>query len=68
MQPESDPPKSNLSKTKHGVGFAFAQQLWEDSSRVVVPARISDGPRYLLIGKLAAKHWSAVFTLRGETI
>jgi hypothetical protein len=68
MQFEFDPQKSALNITKHGIDFISAQQLWEDASRIVVPARTSDEPRYLLIGKLDAKHWSAVFTVRGETI
>lgn len=68
MEFEFDPQKSDFNKTKHGIDFISAQQLWEDSSRIVVPARTSDEPRYLLIGKVAAKHWSAVFTLREETI
>ena len=68
MQFEFDPQKSDLNKTKHGIDLISAQQLWEDPSRIVVPARTSDEPRYLLIGKLDAKHRSAVFTLRGETI
>jgi hypothetical protein len=68
MQFEFDPQKSTLNKTKHGIDFISAQQLWEDSNRIVVPARTSDEPRYLLIGKLDAKHWSAVLTVRGEKI
>jgi hypothetical protein len=68
MQFEFDPPKSDLNKTKHGIDFVASQQLWEDSNRIVLPARTADEPRYLLIGKLDAKLWSAVFTLRGETV
>jgi uncharacterized DUF497 family protein len=68
MQFEFDPPKSDFNKTKHGMDFVASQQLWEDSNRIVLPARTADEPRYLLIGKLDAKLWSAVFTLRGETV
>jgi hypothetical protein len=68
MQFEFDPRKSELNKTKHGIDFIAAQHLWEDSNRVVVPARTLDESRYLLIGKVFDKHWSAVFTLREETI
>jgi uncharacterized DUF497 family protein len=68
MQFEFDPQKSEPNKTKHGIDFIAAQQLWEDLSRVVVPAGTSDEPRYLLIGRGSGKHWSAVFTLRGDAI
>ena len=35
---------------------------------VLIPARTSDEPRYLLIGKVSDKHWSAVFTIRAESV
>jgi len=68
MQFEFDSQKSELNKTKHGIDFIAAQQLWEDLNRVVVPARTSDEPRYLLIGRVSGKHWSVVFTVRGEAV
>ena len=68
MKFEFDPQKSDLNHTKHGIDFIASQQLWEDANRVVVPARTSDEPRYLLIAKVAEKHWSAVFTVRGEAV
>ena len=68
MRFEFDSQKSELNKTKHGIDFIAAQQLWEDLNRVVVPARTSDEPRYLLISRVSGKHWSAVFTLRGEAV
>ena len=68
MQFKFDSQKSELNKTKHRIDFIAAQQLWDDHNRVVVPARTSDELRYLLIGKVSGRHWSAVFTLRGETV
>ena len=68
MKFEFDPAKSELNRSKHGIDFTAAQQLWEDSSRVVIPARTSDEPRYLVIGRISGKYWSAVFTLRGEAV
>jgi len=29
-----------------------------------IPAKTSDEPRFLIIGKIAIKHWSAVITYR----
>ncbi len=68
MQFEFDSQKSELNKTRHGIDFVAAQQLWEDPSHMVVPARTADEPRYLLIGRVSGKHWSAVFTLRAEVV
>ena len=68
MQFEFDSQKSEINQTKHGIDFIAAQQLWEDANRVVIPARTSDEPRFLIIGRVAEKHWSAVFTVRGEAV
>ena len=68
MQFEFDSLKSEINQTKHGIDFIAAQQLWEDANRVVIPASTSDEPRFLIIGRVAEKHWSAVFTVRGEAV
>lgn len=46
-----DPNKSESNRSKHGIDFADAQKLWDDPARVLVPARTSDEPRYVLIGE-----------------
>ena len=33
-----------------------------------IPAKTEDEPRYLMIGQIDGKHWSAVVTHRGEKI
>jgi uncharacterized DUF497 family protein len=33
-----------------------------------IPARVVDEPRFLLIGRIGEKHWSAVITYRGKAI
>ena len=33
-----------------------------------IPAKTIDEPRYLVIGLLGDKHWSAVMTYRGDKI
>lgn len=66
MKFEFDAEKNELNQAKHGIDFIAAQQLWKDSNRVVVPARTSDEPRYLLVGRISEKHRSAVFTIRGD--
>lgn len=68
MEFEFDKDKSNKNKEKHGIDFFEAQLLWEDPDRVVIPARTTDEPRYLLIGKIAERCWSAVFTHRNEKL
>jgi uncharacterized protein len=68
MKFEYDPDKSAENKRKHGIDFERAQALWADPALVEIPARTSDEPRWLLIGKIGEKHWSAVVTRRDENI
>ncbi|MGA9642185.1 MAG: BrnT family toxin [Terriglobales bacterium] len=68
MRFEYDPEKSAQNGRKHGIDFEEAQSLWADSALVEIPARTGDEPRWLLIGKIDDKHWSAVVTRRGESI
>jgi uncharacterized protein len=66
MDFEFDPGKSSANKEKHGIDFSEAQALWSDPDWVEIPVRTVDEPRYLVIGKIAGKHWSGVITYRGE--
>jgi len=65
---EFDAQKSRLNLAKHGIDFIDAQQLWSDPAILEIPARTTDEPRYLLIGKIAGKHWSTVVTYRDNRI
>ena len=68
MSFEYDPGKSAENKRKHGIDFEEAQALWADPALVEIPAHTSDEPRWLLIGRIEEKHWSAVITRREEKI
>ena len=68
MEFEFDPAKSAANATKHGVDFETAQALWEDPDRLQIPARTHGELRFMLIGRIADKHWSAVFTVREDKI
>jgi uncharacterized protein len=61
---EFDEAKSEANREKHGIDFVEAQRLWQDPRRIEVPARIRDEPRWLAIGTIEGKHWSAVVTFR----
>ena len=65
---EYDPGKSADNKRKHGIDFETAQRLWADAGLVEIPARTTDEPRWLLIGKIDDKHWSAVITRRADNV
>jgi len=65
---EFDETKSGANKSKHGIGFVEAQALWLDEMLVEIPARTEDEPRFVVVGMISGKHWSAVITYRGENI
>ena len=68
MHFEFDPIKSKSNKGKHGIDFIEAQALWDDPDLLEIPAKTTDEQRFLVIGKIEAKHWSGVFTYRSENI
>ncbi|MFM7371641.1 MAG: BrnT family toxin [Sphaerospermopsis kisseleviana] len=68
MEFEFEANKSATNKTKHNIDFIEAQKLWRDTHLVEVPANTTDEPRFLVIGKIADKHWSAVITYRSDKI
>jgi uncharacterized DUF497 family protein len=65
---EFDPRKSLLNKLKHGIDFKKAQALWNDPRLLEIEAKTVDEARWLVIGVIEGKHWSAVVTYRGERI
>ena len=65
---EFDEDKSISNKDKHGIDFIQAQKLWEDPECIAIPARTKGEARYLLIGKLDKKIWSAIFSIRNKKI
>ncbi|MDG0980565.1 MAG: BrnT family toxin [Halieaceae bacterium] len=65
---EYDELKSQINLQKHGISFHEAQRLWGDPERVVLRARFSSEPRWLLIARLNDLVWAAIFTERQARI
>ena len=65
---EFDSSKSESNLAKHKINFIDAQLLWSDPGLLEIPATTEDEPRYLVIGLIDGKHWSAVITYRGANI
>jgi uncharacterized DUF497 family protein len=63
MKFEFDPLKSDRNKEKHGIDFYEAQDLWDDPDLIEIPAKTTDEPRFLVIGKISDKHWSRDYNL-----
>ena len=68
MNFEFDSGKSGLNKKKHGIDFVRAQALWGDPDLIEIPARTSDEPRFVVVGRIGSRHWSAIITYRDDCI
>lgn len=68
MEFEFDPSKSQSNQEKHSINFVEAQGLWADANRIEILAKTEDEPRYLVIGKILQKYWSAIITYRNGKI
>ncbi len=65
---EFDDDKSLANMEKHGIDFYAAQELWNDPDLLEFPAKSDNESRFLLIGHIATKHWSAIVTYRNQRI
>jgi uncharacterized DUF497 family protein len=65
---EFDEARSRRNRSKHGIDFVEAQALWLDEMLVEVPARTEDEVRFVMVGMISEKHWSAVITYRGGRV
>ena len=68
MRFEFDPTKSAANKTKHGIDFLEAQEMWADPDRLEIPARSLDELRHQVVGRIGERGWSAFITYRNEKI
>jgi len=60
--------KSEINLRKHGIDFEEAQKLWLDKEAIIIPARNEGETRWMVIGQIAQRHWTAIITVRGESI
>jgi uncharacterized protein len=65
---EFDPAKSAANREKHGIDFEAVQALWADARRLEIPARTLGEARWALIGRIGARHWTVIFTRRGDRL
>ena len=68
MQFEYDPDKSTANFAKQGIDFEQAQALWKDEGRAEVRSAGHSDERWLLFGMLEGRFWTAVYTMRKDTI
>ena len=66
---EYDEHKSSINKSKHGIDFREAQRLWEDPYSFELPSPQSeDEERFLVLGEINLKNYTAIITYRDTNI
>ena len=66
---EYDKKKSTMNKSKHGIDFKEAQDLWDDPYSFELPSQNSDDEdRFLVLGSINSKNYTAIITYRDTKI
>jgi uncharacterized DUF497 family protein len=68
MEFEWDENKSLINKSKHGIDFDTAREMWNDTNRVEIQTSYPLEDRNILISKIGNKLFTAIFTYRGNAI
>jgi len=69
MKFEYNGTKSSSNKSKHNIDFEEAQKLWEDPYSFEIPSPQSeDEDRFLVLGQINSKTYTAIITYRDENI
>lgn len=68
MKFDWDPHKNELNRQKHGIDFSSARMLWEDPERIEIEAPYPLENRFILVGNINNRLWTAIYTTRNETI
>jgi len=68
MKFEWDLGKNAKNKTKHGIDFDTAKGLWNDANRIEIHAPYPVEDRWIIIGRIKDKLWTAIYTIRNEKI
>jgi uncharacterized protein len=53
---------------KHGIDFLAAQALWDDPDALEIESSSYNETRFIVIGCIQGKYWSAVITYRNENV
>ena len=66
---EYDKNKSRINKSKHTIDFKEAQELWDDPYSFELPSLQSgEEERFLVLGQINAKNYTAIVTYRDTNI
>ena len=61
--------KSSSNKPKHNIDFQEAQKLWNDPYSFEMPSKQNeDEERFLVLGQINSKNYTAIITYRNTNI
>ena len=67
MKFDWDPAKNVGNEAKHGLSLSSATAMWSGPI-VTLPSKNPIEHRQLAIGVIGGRHWTVVFTLRGDVL
>jgi len=60
---------SKVNKAKHGIDFEEAKELWRDPYSFELPSiQSEDEERFLVLGQINSKNYTAIITYRDSAI
>ncbi len=65
---EWDNEKSETNLKKHGIDFETARKIWLDENRIEIETPYPIERRWIVIGAIENKVWTAIFTVRDNAI
>ena len=65
---EFDSQKNKINQKKHGIDFQEAQKLWEDPELIELKSKLEAETRFIVIGEIEDKIWTAIITYRNNHI
>ena len=67
---EWDPVKSEKNRIKHGITFEEGREIWNDPNMVEVSSKfeLEIERRYLVIGRIRGKPWTAIISKREDRV
>ena len=69
MKFEYDKNKSKINKSKHSIDFEEAKELWKDPySFELLSIQSEDEDRFLVLGQISSKNYTAIITYRDAVI
>ena len=68
MEFEFDETKSQSNLAKHGIDFVEAQRIWDDENKTIVAGQSAEEERWIIVGKIGGRLYSAVFTWRDRRV